>query len=102
MARLDTFPAASREGPGAHHGRPGGATSARSPTPARSQDKHSQGAAADVERIAQATGRELSAAGVNVNLAPVADVARPGSIMSPRAFPGDAASVAEATEASVG
>ncbi|HEX2414173.1 MAG TPA: glycoside hydrolase family 3 N-terminal domain-containing protein [Thermoleophilaceae bacterium] len=60
-----------------------------------------QGTAAEVERTARATGRELSAAGVNVNLAPVADVARPGSIMASRAFPGDAASVAEAIEASV-
>jgi beta-N-acetylhexosaminidase len=60
-----------------------------------------QGTPADVERTAQATGRELSGAGVNVNLAPVADVSRPGSIMAARAFPGDAASVAEATEASV-
>ena len=45
--------------------------------------------------------RGLRAAGVNVNLAPVADVARPGSVMSSRAFPGDAAAVSERTEAAV-
>ena len=60
-----------------------------------------QGAPADVQRTARATGRELSAAGVNVNLAPVADVARPGSVMSSRAFPGGGDAVAEATAAAV-
>jgi beta-N-acetylhexosaminidase len=35
------------------------------------------------------TPRELAAAGVNVNLAPVADVAQPGSVMAGRAFTGD-------------
>ena len=35
------------------------------------------------------TAAELRAAGVNVNLAPVADVAQPGSVMAGRAFNGD-------------
>jgi len=35
------------------------------------------------------SARELAAAGVNVNLAPVADVAGPGSVMAGRAFEGD-------------
>jgi beta-N-acetylhexosaminidase len=35
------------------------------------------------------TPEELAAAGVNVNLAPVADVAVPGSVMAGRAFSGD-------------
>jgi beta-N-acetylhexosaminidase len=60
-----------------------------------------QGGPADVRRAAQQAGRGLRAAGVNVNLAPVADVARPGSVMSSRAFPGDAAAVSERTEAAV-
>ena len=36
-----------------------------------------------------ATPEELADAGVNVNLAPVADVAQPGSVMAGRAFPDD-------------
>ena len=35
------------------------------------------------------TAEELADAGVNVNLAPVADVAQPGSVMAGRAFTGD-------------
>lgn len=35
------------------------------------------------------TAKELGDAGVNVNLAPVADVAQPGSVMATRAFTGD-------------
>jgi beta-N-acetylhexosaminidase len=35
------------------------------------------------------TPDELRAAGVNINLAPVADVAQPGSVMAGRAFTGD-------------
>jgi beta-N-acetylhexosaminidase len=37
------------------------------------------------------SARELRAAGVNVSLAPVADVAGPGSVMAGRAFSGDVA-----------
>jgi beta-N-acetylhexosaminidase len=52
---------------------------------------------------ALATARDLRAAGVNVDLAPVADVAGPthGSFMASRAFPGGAQSVARLVAASV-
>jgi beta-N-acetylhexosaminidase len=60
-----------------------------------------QGPPAAVEQTARATGRELTAAGVNVNLAPVADVARPGSVMEGRAYAGDAHAVARSTQAAV-
>src|SRR4051794_6952888 len=64
----------------------------------------SQGAttsAASAHTQAQAAARDLEAAGVNVTLAPVADVAGPGSVMSGRAFPGGAADVAGLTRAAV-
>ncbi len=48
-----------------------------------------QGSPASVRRSARAAGRGLRAAGVNVNLAPVADVPRAGSFIATRAFPGD-------------
>jgi beta-N-acetylhexosaminidase len=52
---------------------------------------------------ARAAARALRAAGVNVTLGPVADVAGvPGSFMASRAFPGDAAAVARSVAASVG
>ena len=60
-----------------------------------------QGTAGDVRRVSTAAGRQLRAAGVNVNLAPVADVARPGSVMSGRAYTGDAEAVAASTAAAV-
>jgi len=51
---------------------------------------------------AGATARDLRAAGVNVNLAPVADVASvAGSVMRTRAFPGGGAQVARLTAATV-
>jgi beta-N-acetylhexosaminidase len=62
----------------------------------------SQGDAAAVRRTASATARELGRAGVNVNLAPVADV--PGGaapVMGFRAFDGDARGIAERTRASI-
>jgi beta-N-acetylhexosaminidase len=60
-----------------------------------------QGSPAAVRRLARATGRGLRRAGINVNLAPVADVPRPGSVMSSRAFEGDERGVAARTRASV-
>lgn len=54
-----------------------------------------------VEGIARRAGRELRRAGITADLAPVADVARPNSAMSARAFPGGAASVAASTAAMV-
>jgi beta-N-acetylhexosaminidase len=61
-----------------------------------------QGGAAAVQRSARAAGRQLSRAGVNVNLAPVADVpAGTAPVMGFRAFDGDARGIAARTRASV-
>ena len=49
---------------------------------------------------ARGAARDLRASGVNVNLAPVGDVAS-GPVMSGRAFPGDAQQVAALTRAAV-
>jgi beta-N-acetylhexosaminidase len=60
-------------------------------TPALAREEASQG------------GHDLRSVGINVDLAPVADVAlSPDSIMRARAFPGGAARVAELTRAAVG
>ena len=62
-----------------------------------------QAAAATPERAradARAAAHDLRAAGVNVNLAPVADVAS-GPVMRGRSFPGDAEQVAALTRAAV-
>ncbi len=62
----------------------------------------SQGDAAAVRRTARETGRQLSRSGVNVNLAPVADV--PGGaapVMGFRAFDGDPRGIAARTRASI-
>src|SRR3954452_19515610 len=55
----------------------------------------------EAKRQASAAAKDLRAAGVNVTLAPVADVGGPGSVMSGRAFPGGAADVAALTGAAV-
>ena len=60
-----------------------------------------QGAPADVLRVARSTGHALRDAGVNVNLAPVADVPRPGSVMATRSFAGDESGIAARTRAAV-
>jgi beta-N-acetylhexosaminidase len=60
-----------------------------------------QGPPPDVRRAARAAGRQLRAAGVQVNLAPVADVPRPGSAMATRAFAGDERGIAARTRASM-
>src|SRR4051812_37870778 len=61
------------------------------------------GTAAAARSAARLAARDLRAAGVNVDLAPVADVAAPtrGSFMAERAFPGGATQVARLTAASV-
>jgi beta-N-acetylhexosaminidase len=60
----------------------------------------SPGAAATNARDA---ARDLLTHGINMNLAPVADVASvPGSVMAGRAFPGDAQTVSGIVEAAVG
>jgi beta-N-acetylhexosaminidase len=65
----------------------------------------SQGATSTPERAradARGAARDLRAAGVNVNLAPVADVASGGgSVMSGRAFPGGPGEVSALTRAAV-
>src|SRR3954451_12357423 len=64
----------------------------------------SQGAtptASEAKRQASAAANDLTAAGVNVTLAPVADVGGSGSVMSGRAFLGGAAEVAALTGAAV-
>jgi beta-N-acetylhexosaminidase len=55
----------------------------------------------EAKRQAVAAARDLAAAGVNVTLAPVADVGGQGSVMSGRAFPGGATDVAALTRAAV-
>ncbi|MEO8687034.1 MAG: glycoside hydrolase family 3 N-terminal domain-containing protein [Solirubrobacteraceae bacterium] len=64
-----------------------------------------QAATATPERAtadARGAAHDLRAAGINVNLAPVADVgASAGSVMRGRAFPGDAEQVAALTAAAV-
>jgi beta-N-acetylhexosaminidase len=61
-----------------------------------------QGGPQDVRSSARAAGRQLARAGVNVNLAPVADV--PGGtapVMGFRAFAGDPSGIAARTRASI-
>src|SRR5215211_195796 len=60
-----------------------------------------QGPPASVRRTAGSTGRGLRRMGVNVNLAPVADVPRPGSVMATRSFEGDERGIAARTRAAV-
>ena len=61
-----------------------------------------QGGPAEVARHARRSARELRAVGVNVNLAPVADVAEgPGSVLAGRAFAGGPADVAVRVRAAV-
>ncbi len=60
-----------------------------------------QATAAQATAQARAAARDLRAAGVNVTLAPVADVARPGSALAARAFPGGPAAVARNVAAAV-
>jgi beta-N-acetylhexosaminidase len=55
----------------------------------------------EAKRQATQAAKDLTAAGVNVTLAPVADVGGPGSVMSGRAFPGGAADVSALTSAAV-
>jgi len=61
-----------------------------------------QGAPAVVRALARRSATELRALGINVNLAPVADVATgPASVMASRAFSGNAVEVGAATRAAV-
>lgn len=60
-----------------------------------------QGPPASVRRAGRSTARGLRAAGINVNLAPVADVPRAGSVMATRSFAGGAKGIAARTRASI-
>jgi beta-N-acetylhexosaminidase len=60
-----------------------------------------QGSPASVLRTARSAARALRAAGVNVNLAPVVDVPRPGSVMATRSFAGDEHGIAARTRAAI-
>lgn len=60
-----------------------------------------QGPPRGVRRAARGAGRQLRAAGIQVNLAPVADVPRPGSVMAIRSFAGDERDIAARTRASI-
>jgi beta-N-acetylhexosaminidase len=55
----------------------------------------------EARRQARQAAEDLTTAGVNVTLAPVADVGGPGSVMQGRAFPGGTADVAALTAAAV-
>jgi beta-N-acetylhexosaminidase len=61
-----------------------------------------QGGPAAVRRAARAAARQLAGAGVNVNLAPVADVpAGPAPVMGSRSFAGGAAGIAARTKGAI-
>jgi beta-N-acetylhexosaminidase len=60
-----------------------------------------QGPPRSVRRAARGAGRGLHAVGINVNLAPVADVPRAGSVMATRSFAGDERGIAARTRASI-
>lgn len=60
-----------------------------------------QGPPGEVRRVARAAGRQLRAAGIRVNLAPVADVPRAGSVMASRSYTGDERDIAASTRAAV-
>jgi beta-N-acetylhexosaminidase len=60
-----------------------------------------QGTPRSVRRAATSAGRQLRAAGIQVNLAPVADVPRPGSVMATRSFTGDERGITARTRASI-
>jgi beta-N-acetylhexosaminidase len=61
-----------------------------------------QGSPELVRRTARSSAQQLEIAGVNVNLAPVADVpAGPSAALRSRAFAGDAAGIADRTRAAI-
>lgn len=60
-----------------------------------------QGPPAAVRRVTRSAGRGLRAAGVNVNLAPVADLPRAGSVMATRSYAGGAPQIAARTRAAI-
>ncbi len=71
------------------------------PWAAPSAGEADQATPAQAAGQARAAARDLRAVGVNVTLAPVADVGRPGSALAARAFPGGARQVASSVSAAV-
>jgi beta-N-acetylhexosaminidase len=68
---------------------------------APAQDQYRVGSRAEASAAAGAAAHDLRAAGVNLNLAPVADRGSPGSLMATRAFPGGPRRVARLVAAAV-
>ena len=56
---------------------------------------------AAVDAAGRGAARDLRRHGINVNLGPVVDLSGPGPVMRTRAFPGDAATVARLSAASI-
>jgi beta-N-acetylhexosaminidase len=71
------------------------------PWAAPSTGEAEQATPAQAAGQARAAARDLRAAGVNVNLAPVADVGRRGSALAARTFPGGPRQVSRAVAAAV-
>lgn len=71
------------------------------PWAAPSAGEADQATAAQATGQARAAARDLRAVGVNVTLAPVADVGRPGSALAARTFPGGPRQVAASVAAAV-
>ena len=71
------------------------------PWAAPSDGEADQTTPAQAAAQARAAARDLRAVGVNVTLAPVADVGRPGSALAARTFPGGARQVASSVAAAV-
>jgi beta-N-acetylhexosaminidase len=65
------------------------------------EDQYRIGSRAQARAAARAAAHDLRVAGVNLNLAPVADRGRPGSLMATRAFPGGPRRVARLVAAAV-
>jgi beta-N-acetylhexosaminidase len=71
------------------------------PWAAPSVGEADQATPAQAAEQARAAARDLRAVGVNVTLAPVADVGRPGSALAARTFPGGPGRVASSVAAAV-
>jgi beta-N-acetylhexosaminidase len=65
------------------------------------QDQYMVSSRQEARGAGRAAARALRRYGVNVNLAPVADRSRPGSLMDARAFPGGTAKVARLVSTSI-
>ena len=99
--RLTRLAPARRGRPGARDGRPGGRRDPHRRLRGPAAGQPFQGAPRRCGAPRAQRGRQLRAAGIKVNLAPVADVPRPGSVMATRSFAGDERGIAARTRASV-